>query len=93
MKLALAQSIAEQVEARHAGKIEASIFHPRNAVADSFRVKLHLLGTANRKFILRYRNDLARAMEAWAIFLLSEEELAQLPPLAEAEEADVVVTV
>ena len=92
MKRELAQSIAEQVDATHAGKIEATVFHPRNAVPGSFLVKLHLLGTANRKFILRYQNDLARAYEAWAIFLLSNEELRQLPPLNEAEKQEELFT-
>ena len=92
MKRELAQSIAEQVDATHAGKIEATVFHPRNAVPGSFLVKLHLLGTANRKFILRYHNDLARAYEAWALFLLSDEELARLPLLSEAEEKEELLT-
>ncbi len=35
---------------------------------------------------------LALAYEAWAIFLLSDEELAQLPPLNEAEKQEELLT-
>lgn len=74
-----ARAIVEQVSRDYAGVIRATIERSKKApkTGGGCRVALTLIAE-QRRFLLTYTCQLPKALEAWQVYLLSEEEQARM---------------
>ncbi len=87
MKIEQAQALVEQIEASYAGRIVAKIEPTPKTTTAGCRVALRLVA-CNRRFLLQYERQLAKVLDAWQCYLLSEEQQQALIALASDQAHD-----